>query len=155
LCRGHTACTPRSFYLDADSRQPSICVSHICHLHWLRRILTMILRCFVRMVFLLLLLPSVGLTQVQLYLQVNGSEADAFAVKLDRTASEITATFQAPHDGTYSFGVAISASEVLPLSPEMKQYNCASVSQPVVLHYPYDWSVLDFSNDVTRTKSRL
>ena len=90
----------------------------------------MIARWIVVTVFLLLLLPTISLADVRPYLKVNGNEVDAAAVKIARTTSEITATFQAPRDGTYSFGVSISAAEMLPLSPGMQRYNCASVTQP-------------------------
>ena len=75
----------------------------------------MIARWIVVTVFLLLLLPTVSLADVRPYLEVNGHEVSPAPVQISRTASEITAVFQAPREGIYSFGISILAAELLPL----------------------------------------
>jgi len=93
--------------------------------------------------------------EVHPYLEVNGKEVNPAAVQISRTASEITAVFQAPRAGIYSFGISISATELTPLVPGMRQHNCSSVTQPVVLRYPYDWTAHDFKSNILSSRPRL
>jgi hypothetical protein len=78
------------------------------------------------------------------YLEVNAKEVEPAVVKVSRTASRITATFRAPQDGTYSFGLSISAAEITRLAPGTQQYGCALFTEPLIVRYPYDWTARDF-----------
>src|SRR5438045_90229 len=80
---------------------------------------------------------------IEPYLEVNGKQIAPPGVQISRTTSAIKATMRAPRDGTYSFGITISADELAPLTPGMKAYGCSSVKEPFVIHYPYDWTHRD------------
>src|SRR5690348_2590201 len=96
----------------------------------------------------LCLVHTASAAVVQPYLEVNGKEAAPTAVHVSRNASQITATFQAPRDGNYSFGLSLAATELAPLTPELESYNCASVKEPVTIRYPYDWITRKPAGDV-------
>lgn len=89
------------------------------------------------------------------YLEVNGKEIDAATVKIDRTASQIKATFRAPADGVYSFGLSVSAEQLALLGLGKKSYTCASLTQPLTLRYPYDWTARDRAGNILGTSPRL
>ena len=89
------------------------------------------------------------------YLEVNGRAVDAAAVKVTRTPTQIKATFRAPSDATYSFGLSLAADELAPLAPGMKPYTCASLQQPLTLRYPYDWMARDPNGNILSTHPRL
>ncbi|HWB84117.1 MAG TPA: hypothetical protein VG675_08260 [Bryobacteraceae bacterium] len=103
----------------------------------------------------LCLVPIAAAAVVQPYLEVNGREAASNAVQVSRNASQITATFQAPRDGNYSFGLSLAATELSPLTPGMEPYNCASVKEPVIIRYPYDWITRKPAGDVLTSRARL
>ena len=91
---------------------------------------------------------------VRPYLEVSGKPTKAGAVHVRRSASQITATFTAPHSGVYRFGVSIAASAISPLAPDQTSYTSARLTLPVVLHYPYDWTSRGQDN-ILSTRSRL
>src|SRR5579859_6326217 len=82
------------------------------------------------------------------YLEVDGKEVEPDAVQMGRTASQITTTFRAPRDGTYSFGISLSTDELSLLDRGMTRRTCASLSEPTVVRYPYDWTTRDTSGNI-------
>ena len=80
----------------------------------------------------------------------EGINVDPGIVRLTRTPSEIVADFEAPRDGTYRFGVAIQAAQITPLAPGMPRQTAASLRQPLVLRYPYDWTWRERGNVLSR-----
>src|SRR5581483_2431385 len=92
---------------------------------------------------------------IQPYLAADGKEVKSAGVQMSRTASQITATFRAPRDGTYAFGLSISSAEIAPLAPGAKPYGCGAVREPVVLRYPYDWTWHDPRRDRLSSRPRL
>ncbi len=92
---------------------------------------------------------------VEPYLEVNGSEALPAGVQISRSASQIKVIFRAPRDGTYSFGLSIRTEELAPLSPGLKRYNCAALTQPFIVHYPYDWTSRDRGSNIMSARPRL
>lgn len=106
-----------------------------------------------------LLLPGLAASQagpaIEPYLEVNGKEVAPDGVQIARSGSQVTATFRAPRDGTYRFGLSMSGQELTPLSPGLKHYNCSAVAQPVTLHYPYDWTTRDRASNILSARPRL
>ncbi len=116
----------------------------------------MIVRGIIFTMFLSSVLAAAQTTPaVRPYLEVNGKEAPPAAVKIERTPSQIKATFRAPGDGTYSFGLSLEADDMAPLAPGMKAYNCASLAQPLTLRYPYDWTARDRNGNILSTHPRM
>jgi hypothetical protein len=74
---------------------------------------------------------------------------------MNRTASQITTTFRAPRDGTYSFGIFISVPGLALLERGMKERTCASLTEPAVLRYPYDWTTHDPRGNRMSSRRRL
>jgi hypothetical protein len=77
------------------------------------------------------------------------------AVQVSRNASQITATFRAPRDGNFSFGVSIAGTELALLTPGMESYNCASVKEPLMVRYPYDWTARNQGSNSLGSRARL
>ncbi len=78
--------------------------------------------------------------QVRPWLEIEGEEADASAVTLERTDDGIVARFEAPADGTYRVGIAIAASTITPFAPGLLEYSAGDLPEPLVLRYPYEWT---------------
>ncbi|HWB83819.1 MAG TPA: hypothetical protein VG675_06745 [Bryobacteraceae bacterium] len=84
---------------------------------------------------------SVALAQsTTSYLAIDGREVKPLAVRLKTEPSEIAASFAADRDGTYRFGIALSAAEISLLAPGMPSYTCSTLHEPLTLRYPYDWT---------------
>jgi hypothetical protein len=80
------------------------------------------------------------------YLSAEGHEVEPTAVRMTTGRAAVAASFAADRDGTYRFGMAISAAEISPLAPGVPHYTCASLHERLTLRYPYDWTWLN-SND--------
>jgi len=77
---------------------------------------------------------------VRAYLTSEGEEAEPVGVSLSRDGNRVAAAFEAPRDGVFSFGVSIEAPQIVALAPGRPSYSAASLSKPIVLRYPYDWT---------------
>src|SRR5690349_8216861 len=68
---------------------------------------------------MLLFLPSMSIAApapvIRPYFETNGKEVDAATVRISQTAGQMTAKLQTPRDGTYIFGISISAATIAPL----------------------------------------
>lgn len=77
---------------------------------------------------------------VRAYLAVDGQETEPVRVRLTRDQERTTVVFGPEREGVYSFGVSIEAPEIVALAPGLPSYRAASLPEPVVLRYPYDWT---------------
>lgn len=92
---------------------------------------------------------------VRPYLEIDGRPVQATDVHLTHSSNAITVRFRATREGTYSFGLEIAAPKLAPLTPGMKEYSCASLTQALVLHYPYDWTSRDPRGNILSSRPRL
>jgi hypothetical protein len=74
------------------------------------------------------------------YLVIDGKEVDPSSVRITRTGARIAASYRAPRDGTYRFGVVITADRIAALSRLERRYSAGRALDPEVLRYPYDWT---------------
>ena len=114
----------------------------------------------VRSVFLAALLwPCLALAAtepaIRAYLEINGKEVNASPVQISRTSSRITVRLRASRDGAYSFGISLSTDELSLLDHGMTRRTCASLSEPTVVRYPYDWTTRDTSGNIMSSRPRL
>ncbi len=96
-----------------------------------------------RLIFLMLALAAVSAiahaddAALSPYLTRGGQPVDASLVKMTEHEAGVSLSFTAPDDGVYQIGLAIAAPAVTLLSPDQRE----GLAEPLVLRYPYDWTV--------------
>ena len=75
------------------------------------------------------------------YLTRDGQPADASLLKMTEHEAGFSLSFTAPDDGVYQVGLAVAAPAVTLLSPDQRAYTREDLAEPLVLRYPYDWTV--------------
>lgn len=83
---------------------------------------------------------------VSAYLTRDGQAVDASLVRMAEREDGIALTFVAPAAGVYQVGLEIEAPAVTLLSPDQRECTRESLSEPLVLRYPYDWTVATKKN---------
>ncbi len=84
--------------------------------------------------------------EVRAYLALDGVEADAAPVRVERAEDRIALEFEAPEDGVYRVGLALLAESVTPLAPGLEPLTAGDFAETLTLRYPYDWTYVGARN---------